>query len=309
MRLFKMKTITTEHLSVAAYRPTKLANLLAFPEGSYLHPRTEEIKDNPYARKLLFSKFELESQIHEIKDKMQQHKIYDGFDIDVRMNSHRTLEITLIMKNKGTTISSIEQAANSEKQEYYAVRSIVKKVVGGKVHTHFKQFSGKNIDGGYEFTFIDYILPRHCGKLSKDIERQMSNYTVTSLLNGIGLIITCMKDDTATLNIPYGLKEIEKPIIVEPVTEVVVEEAMAEDVVVEEFFAHEVVIETPTFKQQIINSIQGLMAKGLSLQTIKSVLNCSDAEMLELMDINSTVVSFDVIERLTKLSNTKFIIE
>jgi hypothetical protein len=303
-----MKTITTEHLSIAAYRPTKLATLLAFPEDSYLNPRTEQIKDNPHARKLLFSKFKLVSRINEIKGMMQQHRIYDGFDIDVKLNVHQTLEITLVMKNKGPSISSIEQAANIEKQEYYAIRSIVKKTVGGKIHTHFKQFNGKTIEGGYEFTFSDYVVPRHCGKLNKDIERKMSNYTVTSLVNGTGLIITCMKDDNRSLDIPYGLKELEKPIIVEPVAEVVIEQAIADEIIVEDIIATEVVVETPPFKQQIINSLNGLMTKGLTIKTISSELKCSDAEMLELFDPNSMAISFDVIDRLSKLSNSTFII-
>lgn len=308
MRLAKMTTIMTEHLSIAAYRPTKLATLLAFPEDSYLNPRTEQIKDNPHARKLLFSKFKLVSRINEIKSMMQKHRIYDGFDIDVKLNAHQTLEITLVMKNKGPSISSIEQAANIEKQEYYAIRSIVKKTVGGKIHTHFKQFNGKTIEGGYEFTFSDYVVPRHCGKLNKDIERKMSNYTVTSLVNGTGLIITCLKDDNRSLDIPYGLKEIEKPIIIEPVTEVVIEQAIAEEIIVEDISATEVVVETPPFKQQIINSLNGLMTKGLTIKTIAAELKCSDAEMLELFDTNSMASSFQVIDRLSKLSNTTFII-
>lgn len=214
------------------------------------------------------------------------------------MNAHRTLEITLAMKNKGPSISSIEQAENMEKQEYYAVRSLVKQVVGGKIHTHFSKFNGQTIDGGYEFTFFDYKLPRHCGKLNKDIERKMSNYTVTSLVNGTGLIITCMKDDAYSLGIPYGLKEL--PI---PVTELVVESATVEEIVVDE-----VVVETPTFKQQIANSLNGLMAKGLSLTTIKSELQCSEGELLALFDINSHDISFDAVNRLSKLANTKFVI-
>ena len=104
------------------------------------------------------------------------------------------------------------------------------------------------------------------------------------------------------------MKELEKPIIVEPVTEVVIEQAIADEIIVEDIIATEVVVETPPFKQQIINSLNGLMTKGLTIKTISSELKCSDAEMLELFDPNSMAISFDVIDRLSKLSNSTFII-
>jgi hypothetical protein len=324
-----MRTNSTEHLSIAAFRPQKLADILAFPEGTYKFPRTAEVKGNPHARKLIFSKFTSLSNIQDIKVMMAQHKIYDGFDIDVNINSQATLMITLSMKNKvnpvlpeHTPIMPVLHNVDIGNQEYYAVRSKIKRIVGAKINLQYRKFESKRIEGGYEFSYYGFKETRNCTELSKRIKRMVPNFEVQAILNGHGLIITCVKPDSLSLEIPYALKEFvnynnvevdaKNTAMVIPSVSIVSEtietvepvvEATKNDVTVEEEST-----KLLTFNQQINNSIERLMGKGLSINTIKSELKCSDAEMLALWDINNTEFSVTVLERLAKLSNSVFII-
>jgi hypothetical protein len=306
-----MKKMTTDHLAIAAFRPKTLVTVLAFPEGSYKFPRTESVAGNPHARKLLFSKFKLVSKLSEIKSKMQKNRIYDGFDIDVHMNSHKTLEITLVMRNKknesSESIPNVVISQSDDKQERREVISIVKKAIKAKVNVDYESYRSVPLKNGVSVIFFNYVhITQSCYQLAKAIERQLHYYDVKCFFNGDGLVVNCTKHETHNLDVPFGLKTIPTTVvqsiektIVEPVVEIIA--PPVEQPVVE------TVVEYLSLSEQINKTIKQLLANGLSIRDIKNQLGCSDAEMLELLDINNTTV-FKHVEKLAKWNNTNFVI-
>jgi biotin operon repressor len=119
-------------------------------------------------------------------------------------------------------------------------------------------------------------------------------------------VVNCTKHETHNLDVPFGLKTIPTTVvqsiektIVEPVVEIIA--PPVEQPVVE------TVVEYLSLSEQINKTIKQLLANGLSIRDIKNQLGCSDAEMLELLDINNTTV-FKHVEKLAKWNNTNFVI-
>jgi hypothetical protein len=307
-----MKKMTTEHLSIAAFRPKTLANVLAFPEGSYKFPRTESVEGNPHARKLLFSKFKLVSKLHEIKAKMQKHRIYDGFDIDVSMNAHKTLEITLVMRNKKTESLDIPNTViSNDKQERRDVISIVKKAINAKIGVDYESYRSLPLKNGVSIIFFNYVhITKSCYQLAKTVEKQLHYYDVRCFVNGDGLVINCTKRDTHNLDVPFGLKKLPPTVEVQPIVENI-PETVVETVETVAQPVEQTVVETVTeylsLSEQINKTVKELRVAGRSIKDIKTHLGCSDAEMLELLDVNNTTL-FKHVEKLARLNNTSFVI-
>lgn len=298
-----MKTPTVDHLSIAAFRPTVLANVLNFPKDAYKFPRTEPVEGIPNARRLLFSKFKLASQIANFTEKMRKHRIYNGFDIQMQMNSYKTLEVTLVMQNKVVPTAADADADAALRQERTSVRKSIAEALDIKNKRDYYGYRSKNIDNGCEILFCQYDKIEPCGKLASIIERKLHYYDVTCLFNGDGLVVTCIKQENPTRDIPHGLKAL--PTVTELVIpKEVVEHAVAPVIVNPD--VETVEAKVPSIKQQIIDCLQGMINNGTSIQYIKHQLECSDAELIGLLDVDNHTVSCETVSKLSKIANTKF---
>jgi hypothetical protein len=179
------------------------------------------------------------------------------------------------------------------KLELEKLRVIVKNLIG-------PGFNYRSIptDAGYEFLFFGVHKSNIRDKVVAQLKKRYPNFIIRGEIGGVGLYLFITKNDNGTIPLPYGLKEL-LPVetgerIVEPVERIV--EPVAP------------VTENVSLPNQIINAIHALMISGTSIKTIKNELDCSDADMMELLDINSTVVLYDTIKKLGKLSNTTFTI-
>jgi hypothetical protein len=301
-----MRTPTVEHLSIDAFRPTILATVLNFPKDSYKFPRTVPVKGMPHARRLLFSKFKLASQIEKFTEKLRKHITYKGFDIQMEMNSRKTLEVTLVMQIKPAPTSTVDESAF--RQERTSVRKSIAAALNIKNKEDYYGYRSKNIHNGCEILFCQYTKIEPCGRLANIIKRKLHYYDVTCLFNGEGLVVTCTKQENPTREIPHGLKEL--PTITEVIIPKEVVEHAGEPVIVkstvEEVTESTIVTKVPSIKQQIIDCLQEMINSGTSIQYIKHRLECSDAELLGLLDVDNHTVSCETVARLSKIANTKF---
>lgn len=299
------RTNSTAHLLNPAFKPGNLITLLGFPDGSYCNPRTSPVDNDPHARTLLFSQFQLLSDIPRLPDLMKQHRIYSGYDIQVNLTKLNTLEVTLTKidrtdsphESNDSFFSSPRYTSNNteEKEEYSQMRLVVKNVIGGKVTEDYLSYRSKPTYDGYAFLFAGWKHAAICEVALKNLQVRFSNFNVTGMVNNDGLYISCIRKDTQNL-IPFALKELS------PVSHIV------EDVVAEPVIADAPVItnDSTSLGHRISGNIQSLMHSGMSIRTIQQELGCTDSDMMNMLDINSTTVVVEFVQKLGKLSNTTF---
>ena len=281
-----MRTNTTK-VKAPAFKPSNLITLLGWPVGSYSNSCTQTITGYPNSRKLIFYRFRLVDVIPKLATIMKQHKLYADYDIDVNLTKSHALVITLFSNNMNTMPQLSPRTTKPyNKLELEKLRVIVKNLIG-------PGFNYRSIptDAGYEFLFFGVHKSNIRDKVVAQLKKRYPNFTIRGELGGVGLYLFITKNDNGTIPLPYGLKELLPVETVERIVEPVAP-----------------VTENVSLPNQIINAIHSLMISGTSIKTIKNELDCSDADMMELLDINSTVVLYDTIKKLGKLSNTTFTI-
>jgi uncharacterized lipoprotein YehR (DUF1307 family) len=208
--------------------------------------------------------------------------MYADYLIDVKLTTANALVVTLTCNKLNILQISPRTTKPYNKPEFDKLRLVVKNLIGS-----YYRYRSVPTDDGYEFLFFGVKKPSICDLVVTNLEHRYTNFTIRGEVGAVGLYLFITRKDVKPLQ--YGLKELLPMEDIKQNTR----ESSSEDI---------------SLNLQLINAIYSLITSGTSIKTIKHELDCSDAEMIELLDIDSTELSYKNIKKIGKLSNTTFTI-